>query len=101
MGQFRRFLNESLLKEIHHQGRLFMWSNEHSHPTLGRIDRVFISSEWELMFPGHYLHPLASLFSIHAPLLLQTNASFMSKKHFHFKSFWPKCEGFLEVVQRA
>jgi hypothetical protein len=53
------------------------------------------------MFPSHDLHPLASLYSDHAPLLFQTDASFISKKRFHFKSFWPKCEGFLEVVQRA
>jgi hypothetical protein len=28
MGQFRRFINEAALKEIHLNGRLFMWSNE-------------------------------------------------------------------------
>jgi exonuclease III len=42
MGQFRRFLNVTALKEIHLQGRLFKWSNERAHPTLKRIDRVFI-----------------------------------------------------------
>jgi hypothetical protein len=93
MGQFCRFLNESLLKEIHLQGRLFTWSNECSHPTLERIDRAFISSEWELMLPGHYLHPLASLCSHHAPLLLQTDASFVSKKRFHFNSFCRSVKG--------
>jgi hypothetical protein len=45
MGQFRRFLNEALLKEIHLQGHLFTWSNERSHPTLERIDRAFMSSD--------------------------------------------------------
>jgi hypothetical protein len=34
MGQFRCFLNDLLLKEIHLQGRLFTWSNKLSHPTL-------------------------------------------------------------------
>jgi hypothetical protein len=31
------------------------------------------------------------------PLLLQLDAVF----HFQFKPFWPNCDGFLEVVQRA
>jgi hypothetical protein len=47
MGQFHRFLNDATLKEIHLQGRLFTWSKERTHPTLERIDRVFICTEWE------------------------------------------------------
>jgi hypothetical protein len=76
MGQFHRFLNEALLKEIHLQGRLFTWSNECSHPTLERIDRAFMSNDWEGSIPANDMHPLASLCSYHAPLLLQLDASF-------------------------
>jgi hypothetical protein len=101
MGQFRRFLNEAFLKEIHLQGRMFTWSNECSHPTLERIDQAFISTDWECMFPTNDMYPLASLCSDHVPLLLQMDASFHRKKRFQFKSFWPRCVGFLEVVQRA
>jgi hypothetical protein len=65
------------------------------------IDRASISCEWELLYSGNDLHPLASLCSDHAPLLLQTDASFSRRKQFQFKSFWPKCHGFLQVVQQA
>lgn len=44
MGQFCRFISEAELKEIHLNCRLFTWSNEHSHPTLERIDRVFVTA---------------------------------------------------------
>jgi hypothetical protein len=87
MGQFRRFLNEALLKEIHLQGCLFTWGNERAHPTVERIDRAFIPGDWECMFPANDMYPLASLCLDHAPLLLQMNASFRWKKHFQFKSF--------------
>jgi hypothetical protein len=70
MGQFRRFLNEALLKEIHLQGQLFTWSNECSHLMLERIDHAFVSVVWELMYPVNDLHPLTSLCSDHTPLLL-------------------------------
>jgi hypothetical protein len=53
IGQFCRFLNEVTLKEIHLQGRLFTWSNERAHPTLERIDQVFINAEWDSLFPHH------------------------------------------------
>jgi hypothetical protein len=36
---------------------------------------------------SHDLHPLTFLCSDHAPLLLQTDAMFSTKKRFHFKPF--------------
>jgi hypothetical protein len=101
MGQFRRFLNEAALKELHLEGRLFTWSNERAHPTLEKIDRVFVSSEWEGLYPGYDLCSLASLCFDHAPLLLRTNRNFFAKKRFLFRSFWTKFPGFLEVIKKA
>lgn len=101
MGQFRRFLNEAELDEIHLTGRLYTWSNERSHPTLEKIDRFFVSADWRLLFPDCDFQSLASLCSDHAPLLLRTDATFSFKKRFHFKSIWTKFPSFLDVVRRA
>jgi hypothetical protein len=90
MGQFCRFLNDVILKEIHLHGHLFTWSNEWSHPTLKRIDRAFISEGWEELFLHNDLHALASICSNHAPMLLHTDCQFLGKRHFHFWAFWPK-----------
>jgi hypothetical protein len=51
MGQFRQFLNEVALKECYLDGHLFTWSNERVHPTLERIDVVFLTNEWEVIYP--------------------------------------------------
>lgn len=101
MGQFCRFINDAAFKEIHLNGRLFTWSNERVHPTLECIDRPFISNEWEDLFPAHELYSLSSLCSDHSPLLLQSDDSYTGKHHFYFKAFWPKCSGFMEVVEHA
>jgi hypothetical protein len=53
------------VKEVHLEGRLFTWSNERAHPTLERIDRVFVSTEREALFLGHELISLPSLVSDH------------------------------------
>jgi hypothetical protein len=45
MGQFRSFLNDAALKELHLNGHLFTWSNERTHPTLECIDKAFVSNE--------------------------------------------------------
>lgn len=101
MGQFRRFLTQAALKEVHLIRRLYTWSNERQHLTLERIDRVFVSAEWQLLFPHSDLHPVASLCSDHAPLLLRTDNTFRYKKRFHFKSIWTKFSGFLDIIHRA
>jgi hypothetical protein len=101
MGQFIRFLNEASLREIHISGRLFTWSNKRAHPTLECIDRAFISKEWDEFYPSHDLTSLASMSSDHAPLLLCTSNSYKHHKRCHFKAFWLKFPGFLDVVKRA
>jgi hypothetical protein len=52
MGRVRCFHNDLELDELHLHGHLFTWSNERSHPTLERIDRMFVSSCWNATFPG-------------------------------------------------
>jgi hypothetical protein len=101
MGQFRRFLNEASLQEIHLRGSLFMWSNERLHPTLERIDMAFVSNEWEALHPHYDLQSLSSLCSDHVPLLLTLDAEFVARKCFHFMAFWPRFPGFLDIVKRA
>lgn len=101
MGQFLRFIIEAELKEIHLNGRLFTWSNESAHPTLERIDRVFITVDWELLFPHNDLESLSSICSDHAPLLLCMDNVFSYKKRFHFREIWTRFPGFHDVVRRA
>jgi hypothetical protein len=59
MGRFRHFLNDASLKELHLEGRLFMWSNEILHLTLERIDRAFVSRDWDELYPNCDLCSLA------------------------------------------
>lgn len=55
MGRFRRVINDLALHELHLNGRSFTWSNGWDNPTLERLDRVLISSDWEDLFPQSFL----------------------------------------------
>jgi hypothetical protein len=101
MEQFRWFLNEPTLREIHLCDRLFTWSNERLHPTLERIEHAFVSNEWEALHPHCDLQSLSLLCSDHAPPLLTLNIEFVARKHFHFRAFWPCFPGFLDVCQEG
>jgi exonuclease III len=88
MGRFRRLLSDLELKQLHLHGRLFTWSNERTHPTLERIDHIFISLDWEDLYPNSFLQSMYSACSDHAPLLLQSNTLLQAKKRFHCWINW-------------
>lgn len=101
MGRFRQFLNELELKELHLHDRLYTWSNERSHPTLERIDRVFVSLDWEDRFSNYHLRSLSRDASDHAPLLLNTNVQPATRRRFRFESIWPRLPGYMDTIVAA
>ena len=101
MRRFRQFINDCELQELYLKGRLFTWSNERDIPTLEWLDRVLASEGWSATFPNHELSALASECSDNAPLLLKTDCSLPRCLRFRFENFWPKCEGYLQVVEEA
>lgn len=101
MRAFQRCLNDLHLSEVFLHGRRFTWSSERERPTLERIDRVFVSSDWLELFPDHRLRALSTDCSDHAPLLLQTCTIPWAKRRFRFETIWVKFDGYLQVVSEA
>jgi exonuclease III len=87
MNSFKAALDVMRLKEIKLNGRRFTWSNEQTNPTLTRIDRLFCTPEWDLLFPACFLHSLPSLMSDHTPLLLQGDLDHRPNPAFRFENF--------------
>jgi hypothetical protein len=98
MGRFRRLINDIELHEVPLLGRKFTWSNERESLTLVRLDRVFTTNGWCQLFPDCVLQSSASTTSDHCPLLLGLHEFTLGKRWFHFESFRPWLEGFLEEV---
>jgi hypothetical protein len=99
MNSFKAALDVMRLKEIKLNGRRFTWSNEQTNPTLTRIDRLFRTLEWELLFPACFLHSLPSLMSDHTPRLLQGDLDHRPNPAFWFENFWTTMSGFQDMVQ--
>jgi hypothetical protein len=99
MGRFRRCINDLSIKDIDLLGRKYTWSGANNVQV--RLDRVFCSSDWEEKFPNYLLQSSASEDSDHCPLLLGLKDNHMGKQRFHFESFWPRFDGFLEAVTNA
>ena len=60
------------LREIELIGRQFTWANSLTDPTYEKLDRVLMTTEWELKYPLVMLHALDRGVSDHTPLLLET-----------------------------
>jgi exonuclease III len=99
MGSFKSVIDDLGLKEIRLNGRRFTWTNEQDAPTMTRIDRIFCTPEWELLFPTCFLHSLPSLMSDHTPLLLQGELESRHSPSFRFENFWTTMQDFQETVQ--
>jgi hypothetical protein len=86
------------LKDMRMDGRRFTWSNVQSGPMLTKIDHVFFSNDWDMLFPDAHLQAITPACSDHAPLFLQGMVNTTRKPCFKFEEFWLCLEGFKEAV---
>jgi exonuclease III len=101
IGKFRRARNHLHLKDIRLAGRRFTWSNDQQNTMLTRIDHMFCTDDWDILFPDAHLQAISSRSSDHLPLILQGDASTPRKPSFKFEEFWLRLPGFAETVALA
>lgn len=88
---FNWIINSFQLRDLPLIGGKFTWSNNQSEPTLERLDRVLISTEWETLFPLTNLKKNPSIMSDHNPLILRSDLGEIRKtKQFYFETAWAK-----------
>jgi hypothetical protein len=65
------------------------------------LDRVFVSTCWDSLFPASSLPSKARVGSDHTPLIGDTGAlKIPHDKQFRFEKWWLKIEGFEQVVAK-
>lgn len=90
MQAFQNCIHDCSLMEIDCKWCAFIWSNNREGVDLvdDKLDRVFCSHDWWLMFPKAEAYALPAVGSDHSPLLLMSSAKAVKKrKDFHFKAF--------------
>jgi hypothetical protein len=68
---------------------------------LVRLDKVFVTADWEELYSGCTLRCLATVIADHCPFILDCSGQVVRRKRFQFERFWTKLEGFNEVVETA
>ncbi|KAJ1264667.1 hypothetical protein BS78_08G017500 [Paspalum vaginatum] len=102
MDGFNAWVTKWGLIELNPFNRRFTWINNQADPVSARLDRIFVSTEWESAFPFASVKALDRLPSDHNPLVLDTgnNVSF-GKKKFRFEKWWLEIPAFKEVMAKA
>ena len=73
MGDFSEFISDHALIDFPLEGGSFTWSNNHTPPSMSRLDKFLVSPEWDGHFPCLSQRLLPRAVSDHSPVLLDSN----------------------------
>ncbi|WVZ79230.1 hypothetical protein U9M48_026834 [Paspalum notatum var. saurae] len=100
MQAFDDFVGDCELRELSRVGCTYTWSNNQTNPVRVVLDRVFVGSGWETLFPLVSLQGLIRVGSDHNPLLVRTEEGEHSRNNvFRFEPAWLLQKGFREEVK--
>jgi hypothetical protein len=82
-------------------GRRYTWVNLLPNPTYEKLDRVLVSTEWELNHPLSTVVALPREISDHTPLIIDSGQPSSSNNAplFKFELVWLLRDGFMEMVK--
>jgi exonuclease III/plasmid maintenance system killer protein len=90
------------LIEIELRNRKYTWTNNQENVVMARLDRVFVSTELESVFPLARIKALDKTPSDHNPILVDLGDNlFYGKKRFRFEKWWLLETSFKSVVEKA
>jgi endonuclease/exonuclease/phosphatase family metal-dependent hydrolase len=98
MMDFSDFIEESHLVDLPLGGGQYTWSSGSENPSMSRIDRFFISGDWEDCYPDVVQKLLPRPLSDHYPILLEVGSMLRGKSPFRFENMWLTTEGFMDRI---
>jgi hypothetical protein len=81
--------------------RQFTWDNNVPYPTYEKLDRVLVSSEWDLAYPLAVVTSMNRDISDHMPLLLKYGSPPCYCNTFIYENFWVERDRFFDIVSKS
>ncbi|KAK2985871.1 hypothetical protein RJ640_009941 [Escallonia rubra] len=101
MVDFSFFVNDAGLLDLPLTGAKYTWTNNQRNPIMSRLDRFFISADWENHFKNVAQKALPRVISDHSPIILDVNSLRKARTYFKFENMWLENEGFIDLVKNC
>ena len=98
MEEFSDFIEGQTLVDLPLKGGTYTWCNGSAIPSMSRIDRVLVSTDWEEHYPDVIQKLMLRPLSNHNPILLEAGDMARGKSSFKFENLWLKAPGFVDKV---
>lgn len=99
MNLFNNLIRDQGWIDVQLKNRSFTWTNKRPSPTLSKIDQIFISSEWQSMFPLISLQALSMVVSDHVPLLLTFRHHHTKPRTRRLENYWFQYSEAHQIIQ--
>ncbi len=86
MVEFSDFIESQNLVDLPLMGGSYMWCNGAAIPSMSRIDRILVSTEWEEQYPDVVQKLLPKPISYHNPIMLEARGMARGKTSFKFEN---------------
>jgi exonuclease III len=100
MELFNDFIGDFQLRDLHINGVKFSWTNKQQDPIMEKLDRVLMTSSWDIQYANSYAWFKARVGSDHSPLVLDTGEKREPRtKYFYFQERWFHLDNFDMLVK--
>lgn len=97
MVMFADLINHLAMIDLPLANQSFTWSNLQQQPSLAKLDRFLVSTDWDQTFPHCMVKALPRITSDHSPIILSTG-HWCTPHRFRFEKVWLTKEDFLSNV---
>ncbi|XP_044376635.1 uncharacterized protein [Triticum aestivum] len=98
MDMFNAWIRDHGLDEIEISNRQFTWSNKRDNPTLVRLDRVLVNTDWLLGFAQTSASAVPTVTSDHVPIPVQFSNQITKSNPFRMENHWLAMEDTRRII---